>query len=100
MSKLGAINNVEKLKLKIQKYKLMKYLSERKDDCFINNSGVIFRNLFVNKIPRLASATRLKNRCFVTGRSRGFYNTFGVSRIVLRQMVCNGLMPGVCKSSW
>ncbi|MGP1922488.1 MAG: 30S ribosomal protein S14 [Candidatus Hodgkinia cicadicola] len=97
---MGAINNLEKLKLKIQKYKLMKYLSERKADCVISNATVTFRNMFVNKIPRLASATRFKNRCFVTGRPRGFYKAFGVSRIVLRQMVCNGLMPGVCKSSW
>ncbi|MGP1923184.1 MAG: hypothetical protein ACTS6H_01765 [Candidatus Hodgkinia cicadicola] len=48
----------------------------------------------------MASATRIKKRCFVTGRSRGFYNFFGVSRITFRQMACNGLMPGVCKSSW
>ncbi|MGP1926124.1 MAG: 30S ribosomal protein S14 [Candidatus Hodgkinia cicadicola] len=100
MSKLGAINNSEKLKLKIQKYKLLKHALKLNIKHGGTNGTNTSRNMFVNKIPRLASNTRFKNRCFVTGRPRGFYNAFGLSRITLRQMACNGLMPGISKSSW
>ncbi|MGP1911774.1 MAG: hypothetical protein ACTS6G_05560 [Candidatus Hodgkinia cicadicola] len=100
MSKLGAINNLERLNLKMQKYKLTKHLIKRSIDRFGFNANNVSRDTIFSEIPRLASATRIKKRCFVTGRSRGFYNFFGVSRITFRQMACNGLMPGVCKSSW
>ncbi|MGP1911257.1 MAG: hypothetical protein ACTS4T_00300 [Candidatus Hodgkinia cicadicola] len=100
MSKLGAINNLERLNLKMQKYKLTKLLIKRSIEHFDFNLIDISRDTTFNEIPRLASATRIKKRCFVTGRTRGFYNFFGVSRIIFRQMACNGLMPGVRKSSW
>ncbi|MFP3039107.1 MAG: hypothetical protein ACKEQI_00795 [Candidatus Hodgkinia cicadicola] len=97
---MGALNNLEKIKEKIQKYKLMKYIFKCKANWFRGSDDHSFRNASFGGIPRLASITRLKKRCFVTGRSRGFYNAFGVSRIILRQMASAGLMPGVSKSSW
>ncbi|MGP1918396.1 MAG: 30S ribosomal protein S14 [Candidatus Hodgkinia cicadicola] len=100
MSKLGAINNLEKLKLTVQKYKLMKFAIKRETKWFRNTNNDTLRKISFKRIPRLASSTRIKKRCFVTGRPRGFYNAFGVSRIIFRQMACNGLMPGVRKSSW
>ncbi|MBL9152110.1 MAG: 30S ribosomal protein S14 [Verrucomicrobiales bacterium] len=51
-------------------------------------------------LPRDASPTRLVNRCQVTGRRRGFYRRFRMSRITLRELACRGLIPGVTKSSW
>lgn len=54
----------------------------------------------LQKLPRDSSRTRLKNRCSVTGRSRGFYRSFGLSRHNLREMAQQGLLPGVVKSSW
>jgi len=51
-------------------------------------------------IPRNASPSRQRNRCWVTGRSRGFYKDFGLSRHVLREMGNDGLIPGLKKSSW
>ncbi len=52
------------------------------------------------KIPRNASPSRHRNRCWVTGRSRGFYKDFGLSRHVLREMAHDGMIPGLIKSSW
>jgi len=52
------------------------------------------------KIPRNSSPSRQRNRCWVTGRSRGFYKDFGLSRHVLREMGNEGLIPGLKKSSW
>lgn len=52
------------------------------------------------KIPRNSSKVRNRNRCWVTGRSRGFYKDFGLSRHVLREMAHEGLIPGLTKSSW
>ncbi len=50
--------------------------------------------------PRDASPTRIKNRCQVSGRSRGYYRKFKVSRIALRELALQGLLPGVTKASW
>jgi small subunit ribosomal protein S14 len=52
------------------------------------------------RIPRNSSPSRQRNRCWVTGRSRGFYKDFGLSRHVLREMGNEGLIPGLKKSSW
>ena len=52
------------------------------------------------QIPRNSSPSRKRNRCWVTGRSRGFYRDFGLSRHVLREMGNDGLIPGLKKSSW
>ena len=52
------------------------------------------------RIPRNSSPSRNRNRCWVTGRSRGFYRDFGLSRHVLREMDNEGLIPGLKKSSW
>mgnify|MGYP006267995499 CR=1 FL=1 len=52
------------------------------------------------QLPRNSSYVRLRNRCMITGRSRGFYRDFGLSRHLLREMAHEGLLPGVQKSSW
>lgn len=52
------------------------------------------------KLPRDSSATRLKNRCSVTGRTQGYNRYFGLSRHVLREMGHQCLLPGLKKSSW
>jgi small subunit ribosomal protein S14 len=51
-------------------------------------------------MPRTSSATRIRNRCMVTGRARGVYRKFNISRIMLREMAAEGLVPGVRKASW
>jgi small subunit ribosomal protein S14 len=51
-------------------------------------------------LPKNSSAVRLHNRCQVTGRSRGFYRKFGLSRLTFRKMALEGKIPGVRKASW
>lgn len=51
-------------------------------------------------MPRTSSATRIRNRCVITGRARGVYRKFNISRIKLREMAADGLIPGVRKASW
>ena len=52
------------------------------------------------QLPRNSSATRIRNRCEATGRPRGFYRKLKMSRIALRQLGSQGLIPGLVKSSW
>ena len=54
----------------------------------------------IQRLPRSSSRTRVHNRCWVTGRPRGYYRDFGLSRNVLREWAHQGLLPGVVKSSW
>lgn len=54
----------------------------------------------IQQLPRNSSPTRQRNRCWVTGRPRGYYRDFGLSRNVLREWAHEGLLPGVVKSSW
>ena len=54
----------------------------------------------LRKLPRDSSATRIRNRCSMTGRPRAFVRQFGLSRVALREMALNGLIPGVRKASW
>lgn len=54
----------------------------------------------IQRLPRNSAPSRLRNRCWVTGRPRGYYRDFGLSRHVIREMAHQGLLPGVVKSSW
>jgi len=54
----------------------------------------------IGKMPRDASATRYRNRCAVSGRPRGYFRKFGLSRIALRSMAHLGELPGIRKASW
>ena len=59
---------------------------------------VLHRKL--QQLPRNSAAVRLHNRCQITGRSRGYFRDFGLSRHVIRELAHQGLLPGVTKSSW
>jgi small subunit ribosomal protein S14 len=54
----------------------------------------------LDKLPRNSSAVRLRNRCQLTGRPRGYLRYFGVCRLVFRDMALDGKIPGVRKASW
>jgi small subunit ribosomal protein S14 len=54
----------------------------------------------LQNLPRNSAPVRLRNRCAITGRPRGYYRDFGLSRHVLREYASQGLLPGVTKSSW
>jgi len=89
MARKSLIAREEKRRKLVDKYaKLRKELKENGD----------YEEL--QKLPKNASPVRLRNRCMITGRSRGYYRKFGVSRLVLREMASKGEIPGVKKSSW
>jgi small subunit ribosomal protein S14 len=52
------------------------------------------------QLPRNSSATRVRNRCELTGRARGYYRKLRVCRNMLRELASQGLIPGMVKSSW
>lgn len=54
----------------------------------------------LQKLPKNSSPIRIKNRCSVSGRQRGFMRDFGISRIVFRELAREGKIPGVKKASW
>ncbi len=54
----------------------------------------------LQKLPKNASPVRVKNRCMVSGRSHGYMRSFGLSRIVFRELAREGKVPGVKKASW
>jgi small subunit ribosomal protein S14 len=54
----------------------------------------------LQKLPRNSSPTRIRNRCFATGRGRGVYRKFGLCRNMFRQLALEGKIPGITKASW
>jgi small subunit ribosomal protein S14 len=54
----------------------------------------------LQKLPRDSSKSRVRNRCGLTGRPRGYYRKFGLSRNKLRELMMRGEVPGVVKASW
>ena len=54
----------------------------------------------LDKLPKNSSKVRLRNRCALTGRPRGYIRMFGISRITFRDLASQGKIPGVTKASW
>ncbi|MCY4562514.1 MAG: 30S ribosomal protein S14 [Flavobacteriaceae bacterium] len=54
----------------------------------------------LQKLPRNASPIRMRNRCSLTGRPKGYMRQFGISRVKFREMANKGLIPGITKASW
>ncbi len=101
MAKLSSIQkNLFRQKL-IKKYKLKRdtLKNKIKDKNLSLEDRIIYQNK-LNDLPRNGSAIRHRNRCEITGRPRGNYRKFGLSRIKLRELSMSGDLPGVVKSSW
>lgn len=74
---------------------------EEKRDLIQKASAELFQiSVVFQKLRRDGSATRVRNRCAVTGRPRGYYGLFGLSRNVIRESASFGLIMGLTKSSW
>ena len=101
MAKLSSIQkNLFRKKL-IKKYKTKREILKSK----IKNKNISLEERIamqnkLNDLPRNGSAIRHRNRCELTGRPRGNYRKFGLSRIKLRELSMTGDLPGVVKSSW
>jgi small subunit ribosomal protein S14 len=101
MAKISMINRDDKRRVLAKKYAgKYKKLKATVMDKTISIEERFEAQLELNKLPRNSSKVRQRNRCKVTGRPRGFYRKFKVSRIALRELAAFGLIPGVKKSSW
>ena len=101
MAKLSSINKNERRKKLVQK-NAAKYakLKEIANDESRDETERLIARLKMAELPRNGNATRIRNRCELTGRSRAYYRKFRLSRIMLRELANKGLIPGVVKSSW
>jgi small subunit ribosomal protein S14 len=101
MAKKSSIEKNERRKELTQRYaakrKALKAVLQNKN---ASDDEKVAAQFALQRLPRNSSKTRIRNRCQMTGRSRGIESAFGLSRIALREMANNGLLPGVRKASW
>lgn len=101
MARLSSIESAKRIRRRVQAKKAKR--AELKSVIMNKTAAPEERfaaQLKLAAMPRTSSATRIRNRCAVTGRARGVYRKFNISRIMLRTMVAVGLIPGVRKASW
>jgi len=101
MAKKSAVNRNERVKVLVKQY------AAKRDELkkIANDQNVPLEERFdarlkLAELPRNSSKTRIRNRCEVTGRPRGYYRKLKMSRISLRELGSHGLIPGLVKSSW
>nr|YP_005089886.1 ribosomal protein S14 [Pedinomonas minor]ACQ90883.1 ribosomal protein S14 [Pedinomonas minor] len=100
MAKKGMIERERKRQVLVQKFlsKRMDLLKQMKEAESFEEKLQIHRQ--IQQLPRNSAPVRLRNRCLLTGRPRGYFRDFGLSRHCLREMAHQCLLPGVTKSSW
>ena len=101
MAKLSLINRDQKRRALVKKFAKKREMLE----AILNNPKAseevrFAARLKIQQLPRNANPTRLRNRCALTGRSRGYFRKFGLSRNKLREFAMRGEVPGVVKASW
>ena len=101
MSKISIIErNKKRIKLynkyKSKHDKLLKIANNKK----LSADEQFQARMKLSALPRNASKGRIRNRCLVTGRGRGVYRKFKLSRIAFRELAAIGHVPGITKSSW
>jgi small subunit ribosomal protein S14 len=79
----------------VKRAKLVKKYAKKRQTLKLESNYEALQHL-----PKNASPVRLHNRCSITGRPKGYVRQFGISRIQLRELASNGLIPGVKKTSW
>ena len=94
------MHNIKRRKL-VDRYaaKRKDLLTKIKDPNLSYEEKQMYR-LKLEKLPKNSNPNRVRNRCNLTGRPRGYYRKFGLSRIALREMANNGFIPGIRKASW
>ena len=101
MAKLSSVNKNEKRKALVKKTAAKRAkLKAMANDKSLDETERLVARLKMAELPRNGNPTRVRNRCELTGRSRGYYRKFRLSRIMLRELANKGLLPGVTKSSW
>ena len=101
MAKLALINREEKRRKMVEKYAAKRAaLQAIIDDVARSEEERFDARQKIQALPRDASPVRLRNRCKLTGRSRGVFRKFGLGRSKLRDFVMRGEVPGMTKASW
>ena len=101
MAKLSSVNKNERRKKLVAKTAAKRAkLKAVANDKSVDETERLIARLKMAELPRNGNPTRIRNRCELTGRSRGYYRKFRLSRIMLREMGNKGLIPGLTKSSW
>lgn len=101
MAKKSKIVREKKLETLIAKYS--KTRAKLKKIILSPESSFKEKEMAVNELdslPRMSSSTRVRNRCFATGRPRGVLRKFNLSRLCFREMALKGEIPGITKASW
>jgi small subunit ribosomal protein S14 len=101
MAKLSLINRDEKRRGLVKKYaKKRAMLVAIMNNTKMSDEDRMAARLKVQALPRNANPTRLRNRCAITGRPRGYFRKFGLGRNKLREFAMRGEIPGIVKASW
>ena len=101
MAKLSLINRDEKRRGLVKKYaKKRAMLVALINNTKMSDEDRMAARLKVQGLPRNANPTRLRNRCAITGRPRGYFRKFGLGRNKLREFAMAGEVPGIVKASW
>lgn len=101
MAKLALINREEKRRKTVEKFAAKRSaLQAVIDDASRSDEERMDARLKLQKLPRNASPSRLRNRCELTGRPRGVFRKFGLCRNKLREVAFKGEVPGMTKASW
>ena len=100
MAKKSMLERESKRKKLVAKYseKRKNILSELKNTNSLEEKFSL--NEKIQKLPRNSSSIRIRNRCWKTGKPRGFFRFFGLCRNVIRELAHECVLPGVTKSSW
>ncbi len=101
MAKLSIIQRQEKREKLVAKYaKKYAELKTVSNDAKLSDEQRYAARLELQKLPRNANPTRLRNRCVLTGRGRGTFRMFGLGRNKIRELAFKGDIPGMVKASW
>ncbi len=101
MAKLSLINRDEKRRMLVKKFaKKREALTAIMNNTKVSDEDRYAARLKLQQLPRNANPTRLRNRCALTGRPRGFFRKFGLGRNKLREYAMRGEIPGIVKASW
>ena len=101
MAKLSVVLREKKRRLTVAKFKVRRQgLLEVMRSSKASDEERDAARAKLQKLPRDASPSRLRNRCAITGRPRGVYRKFGLGRSKLRDLALRGEVPGVIKASW
>ena len=100
MAKKCMLERERKRKSLVNKYAKKRELIRNELKSADSLDGIFVLNQKIQKLPRNSASTRLRNRCWKTGRPRGYVRSFGLCRNAVRELAHDCVLPGVTKASW